>query len=111
MQGDIVTYLDKHVIAVNISNFASKIIIIIHQKPQRMPLHQAKKDCLCLSPIRLLNFWCIYPPKSYFVLVYKNLLIPFVFNNPESRVISSFLSIVVMSVDTIEQIWSDNAAK
>jgi hypothetical protein len=103
--------LDKHVVAVNISNFASKMIIIVDKKLQRMPLHQVKKDCLCLSPIRLLNFWCIYPPKSYPVLVYKKLLIPFVFKNPESKVISSFLSIIVMSADNIEQIWSHNAAK
>jgi hypothetical protein len=43
--------------------------------------------------------------------VYKNLLIPFVFKNPESKVISSLLSIIVMSVDTREQIWSHNTAK
>jgi hypothetical protein len=52
-----------------------------------------------------------WSPKSYPVLVYKNILIPFVFKNPESKVISSLLSIIVMSVDTREQIWSHKTAK
>ncbi len=58
----VVTHLDKHILAVNVSNNAPIQVDTIHQNPQRTPLHQAKKYSLGLWPIRLLGFWCIYPP-------------------------------------------------